>query len=63
MQLAGRAGITPLHEAASNGHYEAVKVLLSVGASNDATDQVSFASATWAQVQPYCNFSATLVQL
>jgi len=40
VQLARRDGTTPLHEAAGAGHAETVKVLISIGATPDVTDQV-----------------------
>ena len=41
LQLPTRDGTTPLHEAAAAGHIEAAKVLISIGATADVTDQVS----------------------
>ena len=36
-----QAGWTPLHRAAYDGHYEAVKLLIDLGATVDAKDNVS----------------------
>ena len=49
LQLARKDGATPLHEAAAAGHTEVAKVLMSVGATPDVTDVVS-----WPQQVKYC---------
>jgi ankyrin repeat protein len=41
-----QAGWTPLHDAAGNGHSEAIQILITAGANLDAVDKVRCAVAS-----------------
>ena len=58
MQLANHGGVTPLHEAAAGGHKAAAEALLSIGATNDAVDQVR--TATSDSSIELCSYLASL---